>query len=186
MHLAGISDLFSTVGMSPPLPAAEAVAKIATSFASSLATSTVAAAAAAAAATSTAFAVAEDVSAESRPRPPPHGKCELLGNFALFVQLALGALALLVLVFKRWRERPQRPVKVWAFDVSKQVVGSILLHIANLLMSMLSSGQLSVDVAEAVAEAAVSSQTQEEDNPCSFYFLNLLIDVSVPELGAIE
>ena len=93
---------------------------------------------------------------------------------------------MLVLVFKRWRERPQRPVKVWAFDVSKQVVGSILLHIANLLMSMLSSGQLSVDVAEAVAEAAVSSQTQEEDNPCSFYFLNLLIDVSVPELGAIE
>ena len=99
------------------------------------------------------------------------------------MQLALGALALLVLVFKRWRERPQRPVKIWAFDVSKQIVGSILLHIANLLMSMLSSGQLSVDVAEAVAEAAVSSQTREEDNPCSFYFLNLLIDVSVSELA---
>lgn len=170
-------DLLPTVGMSPPPSAAEAVATIATTIASSLASSI----AAAAVATSTALAANEDVSVEARPKPPPQGKCELLGNFALFVQLALGALALLVLVFKRWKERPQRPVKVWAFDVSKQVVGSILLHIANLLMSMLSSGQLSVDVAEAVAEAAVSSQTQEEDNPCSFYFLNLLIDVSVPE-----
>lgn len=183
MHLAGIPrtlDLVPTVGMSPPTPAAEAVATIATTLALSLASSI-----AAAAATSTALAASEDVSAEARPKPSPHGKCELLGNFALFVQLALGALALLVLVFKRWRERPQRPLKVWAFDVSKQVVGSILLHIANLLMSMLSSGQLSVDVAEAVAEAAVSSQTQEEDNPCSFYFLNLLIDVSVSEIASI-
>lgn len=181
MHLADIPYLLPAVGMSPPPPAAEAVATKATAIVSSLVSSI-----AAAAATSTAPAANEDISVEARPKPPLHGKCELLGNFALFVQLALGALALLVLVFKRWRERPQRPVKVWAFDVSKQVVGSILLHIANLLMSMLSSGQLSVDVAEAVAEAAVSSQTQEEDNPCSFYFLNLLIDVSASQLASIE
>jgi hypothetical protein len=32
------------------------------------------------------------------------------------------------LVYKRWRERPQRPVKIWAFDVSKQVFGSVMLH----------------------------------------------------------
>src|SRR3954469_25793348 len=41
-------------------------------------------------------------------------ECRLLGPFALLVQLALGGLALLALVYKRWRERPQRPVKVWA------------------------------------------------------------------------
>lgn len=156
--------------MSPPPPALDEVATVATKIAISIASSV-----AAATVTSADVASTEDASAQSRPHPPPQGKCELLGNFALFVQLALGALALLVLVFKRWRERPQRPVKVWAFDVSKQVVGSILLHIANLLMSMLSSGQLSVDV----AEAAISDQTQEGDNPCSFYFLNLLIDVSI-------
>lgn len=100
-----------------------------------------------------------------------NGECKLLGPFALFVQGALGLLALLSLVFKRWRERPQRPVKIWAFDASKQVVGSALLHIANLFMSMLSSGGLTMK--------ADSYQA----NPCSFYLLNLAIDVStVPDL----
>ena len=65
-------------------------------------------------------------------------------------------------------------MKIWAFDVSKQVVGSILLHLANLLMSMLSSGQLKVSATSATA------------NPCSFYLLNLAIDVSHPSpLGAV-
>lgn len=95
-----------------------------------------------------------------------NGECRLLGPFALFVQGALGALALLSLVYKRWRERPQRPVKIWAFDASKQVVGSGLLHVANLLMSMLSSGELIVTAGAYQA------------NPCSFYLLNLAIDVS--------
>ena len=100
-----------------------------------------------------------------------NGECQLLGPFALFVQGALGLLALLSLVFKRWRERPQRPVKIWAFDASKQVVGSALLHIANLLMSMLSSGELTIKASSYQA------------NPCSFYLLNLAIDVSaVPDL----
>ena len=101
-----------------------------------------------------------------------NGECQLLGSFAIVIQGALGGLALLALVYKRWRERPQRPVKIWAFDVSKQVVGSILLHLANLLMSMLSSGQL--DVSSAI------SGSQQGANPCSFYLLNLAIDVSLP------
>jgi len=103
---------------------------------------------------------------ESRPGADG-GECKLLGPFALFIQGALGLLALLSLVFKRWRERPQRPVKVWAFDASKQVVGSALLHIANLLLSMLSSGQLNV------------KPDDYEANPCSFYLLNLAIDVRI-------
>lgn len=96
-----------------------------------------------------------------------NGECRLLGPFALFIQGSLGLLALLSLVYKRWRERPQRPVKIWAFDASKQVVGSALLHVANLLMSELSSGQLTVKAGDYQA------------NPCSFYLLNLAIDVSV-------
>lgn len=95
-----------------------------------------------------------------------NGECKLLGPASLFIQGALGALALLSLVYKRWKERPQRPIKIWAFDVSKQVVGSVLLHIANLLMSMLSSGQYTVKAGDYQA------------NPCSFYLLNLAIDVS--------
>jgi hypothetical protein len=100
--------------------------------------------------------------------PEDDGECQLLGPFAVFIQGALGALALLSLVYKRWRERPQRPIKIWAFDVSKQVVGSILLHVANLLMSMLSSGQLTVSPSTSGSTSA---------NPCSFYLLNLAIDV---------
>ena len=113
-------------------------------------------------------------SSDDKPRPDANkGECKLLGPFALFIQGALGALALLSLVYKRWRERPQRPIKIWAFDASKQVVGSILLHMANLLMSMLSSGQLSVTI----------STDRYQANPCSFYLLNLAIDVSFNSLS---
>ncbi|RAH65829.1 STIMATE family protein [Aspergillus aculeatinus CBS 121060] len=95
-----------------------------------------------------------------------NGECRLLGPFSLLVQAALGALALLSLVYKRWRERPQRPVKVWAFDVSKQVFGSAMLHLANLLMSMFSAGQFEI-------------QSKYKPNPCSFYLLNLGIDTTL-------
>ena len=112
-----------------------------------------------------ATAISNYTDSDSRPGAE-NGECRLLGSFALFVQAALGALALVSLVYKRWRERPQRPVKIWAFDASKQVFGSVLLHIANLFMSMVSSGQFTVKAGDYQA------------NPCSFYLLNLAIDVS--------
>lgn len=108
------------------------------------------------------------------------------------MQLALGALALLSLVYKRWRERPQRPVKIWFFDASKQVFGSFLVHGANVFMSLLTSGKFSIEVdAGAVAASGVVrrmvgelllGRAEEEvyvPNPCSFYLLNLGIDVSI-------
>lgn len=122
---------------------------------------------------------------------PDNGECRLLGPFAIIVQGALGLLALLALVYKRWRERPQRPLKIWFFDVSKQVVGSVLVHIANLLMSMLSSGQFSIKLdANSVSGRQLGSlamlgardvdaQGKYTPNPCSFYLLNLAIDVSI-------
>ena len=85
-------------------------------------------------------------------------ECSLLGSFAILVQLALGALALMSLVYKRWRERPQRPVKIWFFDVSKQVFGSVLVHAANVFMSLLTSGRFSIEVdAEVVSTAAAAA-----------------------------
>jgi hypothetical protein len=112
-------------------------------------------------------------------KPPENGECKLLGSFAILVQGALGCLALLALVYKRWRERPQRPLKIWFFDVSKQVVGSVLVHIANLLMSMLSSGQFSVklDASSVAQRRMVDEHGKYTPNPCSFYLLNLAIDV---------
>ncbi|RGP62885.1 hypothetical protein FLONG3_10107 [Fusarium longipes] len=109
-----------------------------------------------------------------------NGECSLLGSFALIVQGALGALALLSLVYKRWRERPQRPLKIWFFDVSKQVFGSVLVHIANIFMSMLTSGRFSVQVDPSAA--AITTRSDDDDyapNPCSFYLLNLAIDTTL-------
>lgn len=103
------------------------------------------------------------------------GECQLLGSFALLVQAALGGLALLALVYKRWRERPQRPVKIWFFDASKQVFGSVLVHIANIFMSMLTSGRFSITATSVVGRTTASPYMP---NPCSFYLLNLGIDVS--------
>ncbi|KAL2787282.1 vacuolar membrane protein-domain-containing protein [Aspergillus keveii] len=94
------------------------------------------------------------------------GECRLLGPFSILVQASLGLLALLSLVYKRWRERPQRPVKVWAFDASKQVFGSSMLHLLNLVMSMFSAGQFEIT-------------SQYKPNPCSFYLLNLGIDTTL-------
>lgn len=107
-------------------------------------------------------------------------ECRLLGPFALFVQGALGLLALLSLVFKRWRERPRRPLKVWFFDVSKQIVGTFLLHLANLAMSEFSSGSFEVQGNEKEwADASKPDHNGRQPNPCSFYLLNLAIDVSL-------
>lgn len=125
----------------------------------------------------------------SEPSTPDNGECRLLGPFAILIQGSLGLLALLALVYKRWRERPQRPVKIWFFDVSKQVFGSVLVHIANLLMSMLSSGQFSIRLDPSAIEgrglAGLAKRIVDEEgkympNPCSFYLLNLAIDVSTP------
>lgn len=125
----------------------------------------------------------------------PVGECRLLGPFAILVQLALGALALLSLVYKRWRERPQRPVKIWFFDVSKQVVGSVLVHAANVVMSLFTSGRFTIPVVDPVVAVSgvarravgmavgmvlterVPAEEEYVPNPCSFYLLNLAIDV---------
>ena len=105
-------------------------------------------------------------------------ECRLLGPFAVIVQAALGILALLSLVFKRWRERPQRPVKIWAFDASKQVFGSVLLHLANVVMSMFSAGEIQASLAKAAADK-VGATERYQPNPCSFYLLNLAIDTTI-------
>ncbi|KAM7222124.1 vacuolar membrane domain containing protein [Rhypophila decipiens] len=128
-------------------------------------------------------------------------ECRLLGSFAIFVQLALGGLALMSLVYKRWRERPQRPVKIWFFDVSKQVFGSFLVHGANVFMSLLTSGKFSIQTTPEVVIhqermvrrgleivgmglGMLAKRAEEADepyvpNPCSFYLLNLAIDTTL-------
>lgn len=161
-------------------------------------TSILASSATAAAASSLATAATTSAasSAGDEPEEGGSGECRLLGPFALIVQMALGALALLSLVYKRWRERPQRPVKIWFFDVSKQVVGSMLVHVVNVFMSILTSGKVHVELETGTPGAAhpaaqtvrnLMRRAAEEfvPNPCSLYLLNLAIDVSAPCLFSI-
>ncbi|KFA66529.1 hypothetical protein S40285_00762 [Stachybotrys chlorohalonatus IBT 40285] len=124
---------------------------------------------------------AEPTAMSSSADEAPQGECRLMGPFAIFIQIALGGLALLSLVYKRWRERPQRPVKIWFFDVSKQVFGSVLVHIVNVFMSMLTSGRFSIK-AEAAAQRMMMMKRADDEyvpNPCSFYLLNLAIDTTI-------
>jgi hypothetical protein len=152
-----------------------------------------------------------DIPAPASPTAePPVNECRLIGSFAILVQLALGALALLSLVYKRWRERPQRPVKIWFFDVSKQVFGSVLVHAANVFMSLLTSGRFAIAIDPVVVagqvrmvrravemvglgavvlgargEEAAAEAGEYVPNPCSFYLLNLGIDVSSGFSGGV-
>ncbi|KAI9495296.1 vacuolar membrane protein-domain-containing protein [Zychaea mexicana] len=89
--------------------------------------------------------------------------CKLLDSFAILVQICLATTALLVLVYKRWRERPQRPVPVWALDVSKQFLGAGVIHFLNLAVSYL------------VGRPMNGPKT----NLCVWYFLNVLVDTTI-------
>ncbi|KAJ7126427.1 vacuolar membrane protein-domain-containing protein [Mycena crocata] len=86
--------------------------------------------------------------------------CRLLGPIALTVQGLMGVLVILSLVYKRHREKPMRPWRIWLFDVSKQVVGQMFIHGFNVLISDLVSHHSS-------------------NNACVSYFLNILIDTTI-------
>jgi hypothetical protein len=57
------------------------------------------------------------------------------------------------------------------------------MHIANIFMSLLTSGRFSVKLDPTVVQGAVRLLRREDapyvPNPCSFYLLNLAIDVSL-------
>ncbi|OCF38575.1 hypothetical protein I317_07642 [Kwoniella heveanensis CBS 569] len=109
-----------------------------------------------------------------RPPPPPPGsghghgpghgsdedRCKLLGTTGLVVQALMGVFVILSLVVKRQLERQKRSWRIWMYDVSKQLAGQAVVHGLNVLISDL------------VASAA-------HNNPCSLYFLNVLIDTTI-------
>ncbi|KAG0245011.1 vacuolar membrane protein-domain-containing protein [Mortierella sp. GBAus27b] len=92
----------------------------------------------------------------------PGGSCKLMSNFAIFVQLVLATVAFSTLIFKRSKERPMRPLRIWLYDVSKQIVGGVVIHSLNLLAATL---------------FGLSSE-REDSNPCIWYFLNIFLDTT--------
>ncbi|KAK0491439.1 vacuolar membrane protein-domain-containing protein [Armillaria novae-zelandiae] len=86
--------------------------------------------------------------------------CQLLGPTALIVQGLMGVLVILSLVYKRHREKPKRPWRIWLFDVSKQIVGQMFVHGVNVFVSDIVSHN-------------------SDENACVFYFFNILVDTTL-------
>ena len=100
------------------------------------------------------------------PTPPSQLPCKLLGGaFAYFIQLLLGVMALSALFVKRCRERPQRPLKVFLYDASKQALIALVAHLFNMLVALLLKAQTHED-------AAIADE-------CGWYFLNFTLDTTL-------
>ncbi|EWS72964.1 homocysteine S-methyltransferase family protein (macronuclear) [Tetrahymena thermophila SB210] len=91
----------------------------------------------------------------------PQESCDLVGPFSFFVQALLGFLSFLVLIVKRYKEKPKRQWKIWILDTSKQLASAFVAHLLNLFLSIiLSSGNDDVD-------------------PCHWYFITVIFDTTV-------
>ena len=71
---------------------------------------------------------------------------------------------MLVLFYKRSKERPQRPLKIWLLDVSKQVMGGFEAHVLNLLIAVVLDGR---------------TEKGAGTDECEWYFVNFSIDTSL-------
>lgn len=102
--------------------------------------------------------------------PPPEGDhdpqagCQLMDGFGIFIQLCLATTAFSTLIFKRQREQPQRPIRIWALDVSKQLAGGIMIHSLNVVAAVF---------------FGVKPEEGQKSNPCVWYFLNIFVDTTL-------
>lgn len=88
-------------------------------------------------------------------------KCEMFGAFGFLVQAILGVVAFSVLIIKRFVEKPRRAWKIWFYDICKQIISSVLLHLFNLLVS------------------AIFSKDEEEADACVWYFVTVFLDCTL-------
>ncbi|KAI8079614.1 vacuolar membrane protein-domain-containing protein [Gilbertella persicaria] len=88
--------------------------------------------------------------------------CQLMDGFGLLIQSVLFLTVLITLMYKRATETPQRPLKIWALDVSKQFIGAGMLHCINISISY-----------------AAKDDKRNDDDLCAWYFLNLAMDTTV-------
>lgn len=86
-------------------------------------------------------------------------QCELLGPVGVSVQAVEAAFIVCMLLWKRSRERPMRPLGRWAWDVALQGLASVGVHFANVVWS----------------DGGGRSQ-------CQFYLANLVLDTTLGTL----
>ncbi|XP_044879454.1 store-operated calcium entry regulator STIMATE-like isoform X1 [Mauremys mutica] len=82
----------------------------------------------------------------------------LMDRFGIFLQGLLGVVAFSTLMLKRFREpkHERRPWRIWFLDTSKQAIGMLFIHFANVYLSDLT-----------------------EEDPCSLYLINFLLDATL-------
>lgn len=119
----------------------------------------------------------DSLSKHSKPVEDGNSKCELFGTFSLITQAILGFLCLSSLIAKRFNEFPiRRSWPVWFFDVSKQLIGALGVHIFNVLLSIAKSHN---DDDDKVFQAPVPPGDEVDDDPCDWYFLNIMLDCTI-------
>lgn len=98
----------------------------------------------------------------------PEEECTLLSsNFGNVIQIFLGILALGVLFFKRYMEKPRRALTIWFMDASKQAIGALVAHLVNLAIAIfLYKQQNHVNMSHSVDQ-------------CAFYFVNFAVDTTL-------
>ncbi|XP_028669907.1 transmembrane protein 110, like [Erpetoichthys calabaricus] len=90
----------------------------------------------------------------------PHG-CNngaLMDRFGVLIQGLLAVVAFSTLMLKRFREPKdeRRPWRIWFYDTSKQAIGALFIHFANVFLSNLT-----------------------KEDPCSLYLMNFLLDATL-------
>ncbi|KAM8972137.1 store-operated calcium entry regulator STIMATE-like [Pelodytes ibericus] len=82
----------------------------------------------------------------------------LVDHFGVLIQAVLGMVAFSTLMLKRWKEPKdeRRPWKIWFYDTSKQAIGALFIHFTNVYLSDLT-----------------------EEDPCSLYLMNFLLDATL-------
>ena len=90
-----------------------------------------------------------------------NSKCEMFGGFGVLIQAILGAAAFSILIVKRYVEKPRRAWKIWFYDVAKQIISSLVLHLFNLIIS------------------AVLSSDEKDADACVWYFVTVVLDCTL-------
>lgn len=82
----------------------------------------------------------------------------LMDRFGVLIQGLLAIVAFSTLMLKRFREPKgeRRPWRIWFYDTSKQAIGALFIHFANVFLSNLT-----------------------EEDPCSLYLMNFLLDATL-------
>ncbi|XP_015207899.1 transmembrane protein 110, like [Lepisosteus oculatus] len=82
----------------------------------------------------------------------------LMDRFGVLIQGLLAIIAFSTLMIKRFREprEERRPWRIWFYDTSKQAIGALFIHFANVFLSNFT-----------------------EEDPCSLYLMNFLLDATL-------